>query len=197
MFEGEVGDEDGGNAVLLAGGVEFFEAVLLDEIVVQEEADGDCGVEGADVGEEVEAVGGGDAGLEGAFVGGLDDGAVGWGIAEREAEFQGVGAVVDEGLEDLLGSGEVGVAEHGEGGEEWAAEFLTEGLVNVHGGVLLVGWWLGWLVGVAVGSDVVDVFVAAAREGDEDDVVGGEGGGGFFGTGEGVGGLEGRENAFL
>ena len=54
---------------------------------------------------------------DGALAGALDDGAVGEGIGERDAELEDVGAGVDGGERDVAGGGEVGVA-GGEVGDE-------------------------------------------------------------------------------
>ena len=55
--------------------------------------------------------------VDGALAGALDDGAVGEGIAEWDAEFEDVGAGVDGGESDVVRGGEVGVAD-GEVGDE-------------------------------------------------------------------------------
>src|SRR6266568_3944285 len=96
----EVGGENGGG-----GGGEFFEAHLQNGIVVAEEDKRDIvrwGARLADAADEIEDAGKRGARFQGTFGGALDGGAVGERIAERDTEFDDVGASFRKFQDKLL-----------------------------------------------------------------------------------------------
>ena len=100
LFGREIGDEDAVGASGCGGGGEFFQAHLENGIVVAEEDEGDfAGF--ADFTDEIEDFGEGGTGFKGAFGGALDGGAIGEGVAERDAEFDDVGASFGEGEDEF------------------------------------------------------------------------------------------------
>jgi hypothetical protein len=146
----EIDDEEAVDAGGGSGLGEAVEAVFEEGVVVAEEHDGDVGL-GAETGGHLQGFGERHAGVERALGGFLDDGAVGGGVGEGDAEFEDVEAGGHGGAEDLearLGGGIAGgqVADEGflvGGGVFWKVAVMRF-MVGVGVGY---AWWVGWGLG--------------------------------------------------
>ena len=96
LFHAGVGKQ----AAIDAGGRrvtgEAFQAIAQYRVEIGEEQQGNLGG-GANLAGDLEHGGQGGAGLEGALAGALDDGAIGDGVAEGDAELDEIGAAADHG----------------------------------------------------------------------------------------------------
>ena len=109
VVEGEVGDDHAANTGVDARLTEGFDAVVEDGIEIAHEDEGNlCLVlDGFQLGEEF---GEGHAVFEGLSGGTLDDGAVGQGVAEWDADLDEVDAAALHGEDDVGGAFECGAA---------------------------------------------------------------------------------------
>ena len=125
LFDAGVGEQ----AAIDAGGGrvggEAFQAVAQDGVEIGEQQEGNFG-SGANAAGDLEHGREGGAGLEGALAAALDDGSIGDGVAERDAEFDEVGAAADHGGDEGGGAERRGVA-GGEIGDEAFAVVALEG----------------------------------------------------------------------
>ncbi len=127
LFDDHVGEQDAVDAGLGSRGAEGGQAHADDGIEVGEEDEAGSGAGVArSCARKLEDVGQADAAGNRAFAGALDDGAVGEGVAEGDAELDHVGAGVDGGEGDGAGVGEGGVA-CGEVGDDAGAGWKGDG----------------------------------------------------------------------
>ena len=124
LFDAGVDEE----AAIDAGGGrvggEAFEAVAQDGVEISEEQEGNFGG-GANAAGDFEDGREGGTRFEGAFAAALDDGAIGDGVAERDAELDEIGAAADHGGHEGGGAQRRGVA-GGEIGDEAFAMVALE-----------------------------------------------------------------------
>ena len=109
VVEGEVGDDHAGDAGFGAALAEGLDAVVEDGVEVAHENQGDVDVD-LDGFQLVEELGKGHAVLEGLRGGCLDDGAVGEGVAEGDADLDEVNASFLHRQDDVTGAVEGGTA---------------------------------------------------------------------------------------
>ena len=130
----EIDDEEAIDARRVRGLGEAVEAVLEEGVVVAEEHDRDVGL-GAEARGHFQGLGQRHAGFERALGGLLDDGAVGGGVGEGDAEFEDVDSGAAGGAEDVEARRGVRVA-GGEIADEGFAlcggEFLEGGGDSIH-----------------------------------------------------------------